>query len=292
MAKDKYKAVWVSHSSISDFLQCPKAYYLKNVYKDPNTGNKIKIITPALTLGLVVHNVIESLSQLPVDKRFQTPLFQKFNREWQKVSGKRGGFTDSDQEKEYKDRGERMIQKVVKNPGPVGGLAVKIQMDLPNFWLSEEDEIILCGKVDWLEYLPDTDSVNIIDFKTSRNKEEESSLQLPIYLLLVENCQKRAVEKASYWYLETDDKPSEVKLPESEDAKSEVLRIAQKIKLARQLEMYDCPEGEKGCRACQDFQRVLDGEGELVGQDEYGADVYVLPSNRQQEEENREGVVL
>lgn len=292
MAKDKYKAVWVSHSSISDFLQCPKAYYLKNVYKDPNTGNKIKITSPALSLGLTVHNVIESLSQLPVEKRFQTPLLQKFNSEWQKVSGKRGGFTDRKEEKDFKDRGEKMIQRVAENPGAVSGLAVKIQMDLPHFWLSEEDEIILCGKVDWLEYLPDTDSVNIIDFKTSRNKEEESSLQLPIYLLLVENCQRRKVEKASYWYLEVEDKPSEVKLPDYEEAWSEVLRVAQKVKLARQLEMYDCPEGKDGCRACREFQRILDGEGELVGQDEYGADVYILPSKSLVEEENREGIVL
>ncbi|KKQ37796.1 MAG: hypothetical protein US54_C0025G0014, partial [Candidatus Roizmanbacteria bacterium GW2011_GWA2_37_7] len=46
MAPDKFSAVWVSHTSISDFLQCPYAYYLKHVYKDPKTGHKMKIMSP------------------------------------------------------------------------------------------------------------------------------------------------------------------------------------------------------------------------------------------------------
>jgi hypothetical protein len=61
MAPDKYKAVWVSHSSIGDFLKCPRAYFLHNVYKDPKTGRKINIVSPALSLGLAVHTALESL---------------------------------------------------------------------------------------------------------------------------------------------------------------------------------------------------------------------------------------
>ena len=61
---DKYTAYWVSHSSINDFLKCPRAYFLKNVYKDPKTGRKIKLISPPLALGQAVHEVVESLSVL------------------------------------------------------------------------------------------------------------------------------------------------------------------------------------------------------------------------------------
>ena len=50
-SKDKYKAIWVSHSSISDYLNCPRLYYLRNVYKDPQTGKKISIINPAYGPG-------------------------------------------------------------------------------------------------------------------------------------------------------------------------------------------------------------------------------------------------
>jgi len=77
MAPDKFAATWVSHSSICDFQHCPRAYYLKNIYKDPKTNRKLQIISPPLALGQVVHTVLESLSKLPADKRFQNGfLFQ------------------------------------------------------------------------------------------------------------------------------------------------------------------------------------------------------------------------
>lgn len=191
---DKYKATWVSHSSISDFLACPRAYYLRNVYKDPKTGNKITVTNASLSLGQIVHEVIEELSLLPVDERLEISLVKKYDVAWKKVEGKIGGFKDKDQEIEYKERGVKMLERVEKNPGPILNKAIKIQTDfIPNYYLSEEDNIILCGKIDWIEYLEKTDSVHIIDFKTGKNEEDESSLQLPIYLLLATNLQSRPV---------------------------------------------------------------------------------------------------
>lgn len=286
MAKDKYTATWVSHSSISDFLACPRAYYLKNVYRNPDTGNKIQITTPPLSRGGAVHEVIESLSVLPTDKRFETSLIEKFDKIWEKYSGKKGGFTDSDAEIKYKRQGEEMLKNVTKNPGPLLKLAVKINMDLPYYWLSEEDELILCGKIDWIEYLPETDSVHIIDFKSGKKEENENSLQLPIYYLLAKNCQKRPIDKVSYWYIATRDKPTEQKLPDEEKVTKEILKIAKKIKLARQLESFRCPEGDDGCKFCQDYESILNGEGELVGNNDIGRDIYILDkSTRDSEQE-------
>src|SRR5712672_1627343 len=109
MAQDKYSAVWVSHTSICDYEQCPRAYYLKHVYKDSTTNHKIKLMSPPLALGQAVHEVIESLSVLPVEKRFDVPLIQKFELSWKKVSGEKGGFTNSETEQRYKVRGEEML---------------------------------------------------------------------------------------------------------------------------------------------------------------------------------------
>ena len=275
MPKDKYTAVWVSHSSISTFLKCPRAYYLQNVYKDPATGHKIKIISPPLALGQAVHVVLESLSVLPTVSRFKQPLLEKFEKSWKKVSGKNGGFLDSQNETIYKNRGIEMIQRVIKNPGPLKNLSVKMSQDLPYYWLSEDDNIILCGKVDWLEYLSDTDSVHIIDFKTSKYDESVESLQLPIYHLLVHNCQKRKVSKASYWYLDRSDDLQSKELPDLENSYLQVLKVAKQIKLARSLERFKCPQD--GCRDCLPFERILHGEGEFVGLDDFKADTYILP---------------
>lgn len=283
MAQDKYTAVWVSHTSISDYEECPRAYFLKHIYKDPKTNHKIKLMSPPLALGQSVHEVIESLSVLPVDDRFKEPLINKYNIAWKKVEGKRGGFTSSEVESRYRLRGEEMLKRVTDNPGPISHQAVKIKMDLPNYWLSEDENIILCGKIDWLEYLPVTDSVHIIDFKTGKNDEKEDSTQLPIYLLLVENCQKRKVEKASYWYLERNNELTPCELPSREDAHKRVLEAARKIKLARALEKFSCAQGT-GCHACKQYEAILRGEAELVGTDEYKADVYILPNNSSEQE--------
>lgn len=285
---DKYTATWVSHTSISDFLRCPRAYYLKNVYRDPKTNHKIKLMAPSLALGQAVHEVLESLSVLPKHSRFTDSLIEKFEKAWIKVTGKKGGFTSPESEYKYKTRGQDMIRRVMNNPGPISGLAIKIQMDLPYFWLSEEDNIILCGKVDWLEYLPDTDSVHIIDFKTGKAEEDPESLQLPIYRLLVERCQKRQASRASYWYLDSSDDLTSKELPDIETAQKNILDVARKVKLARQLERFKCSQGD-GCNTCSSMEAIIDKKAEFVGNDEYNADVYIL---QKQEQENREGLIL
>jgi ATP-dependent helicase/DNAse subunit B len=285
MPGDKYSAVWVSHTSICDFLDCPRAYFLKHVYKDPVTNHKIKLMSPPLALGQAVHEVLESLSILPLSERFKEPLINKFEISWKKVSGKKGGFLNEESEMRYKTRGEEMLKRVTNNPGPISRQAVKIKMDLPNYWLSEEENIILCGKIDWLEYLPVTDTVNIIDFKTGKNDEDGASLQLPIYLLLAENCQKREVSKMSYWYLQRNNDLTEYPLPDYDEANKKVLDVARKIKLARVLGKYSCSQGN-GCFACKPYEAILRGEAELVGTDEYNADVYILNSDLNDSEES------
>lgn len=275
MNTDKYAAVWVSHSSIADFLKCPRAYYLKNIYRDKATGNKIKLMSPPLALGQAVHEVIESLSCLPVAERFTEPLLVKFHIAWQKVNGKLGGFFDFEVENEYKKRGETMLGRLANNPGPLKNLAVKIKQDLPYYWLSDKDNIILCGRIDWLEYMPETQSVHIIDFKTGRHDETLESLQLPIYYLLAKNCQKHPVVKASYWYIDRLDKPTEQELPDADLATQKVVDVAKKIKIARKLGVFKCPQKD-GCSACKPFELIIKHEAEFVGTGSYNQDIYIL----------------
>lgn len=280
---DKFKAVWVSHSSIADFLKCPRLYYIRNVYKDPKTRHKITIMTPPLALGQAVHGVIEELSLLPVEERFSSKIYEKYDVEWKKVSGRMGGFKDTVQEKEYKDRGRRMLEKIMEKPGPLKNKALKIksiegETNLSWYWLSEEDNLILSGKIDWVEYLDKDDSIHIIDFKTGRNEEDKESLQLPIYTLLAKNLQKRNVSKISYWYLDdgVENDFVEMKLPDEHEAYKRVYEVAKRIKLGRQIEHLKCPKGDAGCYACRDLERVLRGEGEKVGESEYRQDIYIL----------------
>lgn len=274
--KDKYTAIWVSHSSIGDYLKCPRAYYFKNVYRDPKTNHKVSLISPPLALGQAVHDVIESLSALPVHERFGEPLNEKFERAWQKISGKLGGFRDDSEEKKFKDRGLLMIARVSEHPGPLKEKAVKIRQDLPYFWLSEDDNIILCGKIDWLEYVEATDSVKILDFKTGKFDEDSDSLQLPIYFLLVTACQSRPVTGIRYWYIDRDTEPVDVPIPDAEKARARVVEIAKRVALARKLGRFICKNDRDGCNACRPLEKVIAGNAHFVGVGGFDQDIYVL----------------
>lgn len=275
MSKDKFTAVWVSHSSMGDYLKCPRAYFLKNVYKNPKTNKKMSIMSPALALGQTVHEVVESLSVLPVEDRLKIPLLDKYNQAWAKVAGEKGGFKDDAQEQETKARGVAMLDRITQNPGPILQKAVKIRQDLPYFWLSEEDNIILCGKIDWLEYAAVTDSVSILDFKTGKYDEDPDSLQLPIYLQLVKNCQNRPVTGAAYWYLDRDDAPKPVALPDPSESYEKILTVARLVAAARKLKSFECPKGN-GCRDCRNLELAAAGNAKFVGLNDFGQEVYVV----------------
>ncbi|MDO8407672.1 MAG: PD-(D/E)XK nuclease family protein [bacterium] len=279
MAFDKYTAVWVSHSSMGDFLKCPRAYYLHNVYKDPKTKRKVTLVNGPLSLGHAVHMTLESLKTLPVEGRLARDLFADYELAWESVAGKRGGFTSVEEEAEHKARGHAMIERVVQHPGPLGQKTVRLPVvhnDMPhNIVLSEPDNIILCGLIDWLEYIEADDSIRVIDFKTGKHEEGEESLQLPIYLLLLGELQKRRVSGAAYWYLEKNDAPTSVALPDATSARENVLAVAKRIKAAREEKQFECPRGAGGCFACRPFEAIVRGEAEYVGASQDGRqDVY------------------
>ncbi len=268
--------LWVSHSKIRDFLDCPRAYFLRHIYKNPQTGNKINIMNPALALGNTVHDVLEEISQLSSEVRFKESLVERYEKAWRRVSGELGGFKSESEEEFYKKRGFQMIQRVINNPGPLINKAIKLHSSdefPPRYLLSQEENILLCGKVDWLEYFPDDDSVHIIDFKTGSHEEDIDSLQLPIYALLVKNLQKRKIKKISYWYLDKYDIPTEMTLPNFDEAHEKVLQVALQIKKIKQEKKYICLR--KGCFACRPLEQIANGKAKYIKTSGY-QDIYIL----------------
>lgn len=275
---DKYNAVWVSHSSMGDFIKCPRLYYLHNMYKDPETKNKISIVSPYMSLGIAVHEVLEGLGDFKSEVRMDRDLLKLFDDAWQKVTGVRGGFKTPDEEKEFKERGIKMLENVTKDPRFLPNKIIKLRRETmnPNFLIDEDKNIILNGLIDWIEYLPETDSLHIVDFKTGKREEDGESLQLPIYLLLCNALQKRKVTKASYWYLEND-KIVEKELPDLVKAKTDVLAVAYKVADARTKGEFKCPKGEVGCVHCIPYEKILkkDLSYKYVGVGGFKQDLYV-----------------
>lgn len=276
MSQEKYDALWVSHSSLSDFLTCPRAYFFRYVYRNPQTSRKITLMNPPLALGQAVHEVIDSLADLPVKDRFKESLVSRLEKVWVKITGQKGGFSSIPEEERYKMRAKAMLNRVSLHPGPLKNLAVRIKTDfMPNFWLSEKEGIILAGRIDWLEYLPQSDSIHIIDFKTGKGTEIDGSLQLPIYYLIATKCQNRPVTKVSYWYIDRSDIPVAESLPHLKETEAKILKIAKKTKLARQLNRFPCAQGNH-CRACLPLEKASRGLAQFVGVNDFGFEVYVL----------------
>jgi ATP-dependent helicase/DNAse subunit B len=286
---DKFTAVWVSHSSLGDFLRCKRAYYLHNIYKDPSTKRKINIVSPALSLGIAVHSVLESLRTFKQEERFTHNLLTDLEKEWEKVHGEKGGFSSKEEEKEMKERAIKMIEKAQEYKGPLMKKTILLPQErekkLPHFYLSEKENIILCGKLDWIEYKEEDDSLRIIDFKTGKKEERDDSLQLPIYTLLLHHLQKRKVSGAAYWYLENN-LLQEKELPSLKEAKEKVSLIAKQVKKAREEKDFLCPYGEEGCFACKPYEMIVQKKAHFVGVGEYNQDLYMIKKEGKEEKEN------
>ncbi len=271
---NKFKATWVSHSSLSDFKKCRRSYYFRNVYKD-DKKRKLSIASPHLSLGVGVHDQLEPLAWIPAADRLNVPFEDQFVKDFEKYRGEIGGFKDNDEFEFFKSRGIDMLGNVRKNPGPLIKPAYRMMKDkseLPWMWLSEKEEIILSGKVDWLE---EDGGMNVYDFKTSKSHSEDpGSLQLPIYQLLIKNLKNKTINKAFYWYIAIDKEPFEQTLPDYKNSYESVLELAMKVKEARASNDLKCPRN--GCWNCEPYERILKGEGKLVGIGGYGAATYFL----------------
>ncbi len=329
---DKYKAIWLSHSSISNYEKCPRLYYLANIYKDKGTNNKITIVTPHMSLGSAVHMVLEPLMEIKSEERKNVDLLNKYQKVWESFSGEKGGFkpinktliggveTDiiSDEEKEFYKKGKLMIENVqnqLKNAN-VSEIFIlnkkSIRQSLyykgnmvPNIVISEKENVILCGSIDWISF--EEHGVTVLDFKTGRNEESDDSRQLPIYKILFEGLQNKwKVSRYAYYYLLNDEiKYKEWESDLDKNNKDNIENICKKIideaikigveirdrryickwshdkkyideyKVRPNVENnFKCKKGDGGCRECIPYEKIIKGEAMYVGLSTYGQDAY------------------
>ncbi|MDP2671765.1 MAG: PD-(D/E)XK nuclease family protein [bacterium] len=270
--------IWVSHTSLNDFGKCKQLYYLRGLYRDQKYGNnfRIQVASPYLSLGEAVHDAIDQLiKRYPKGERSKDKLFYEFNRGWKLKPGKVGGFQSESQEKEFKARGEAMLERFwkhehFKNSEP-------ILVDFPKLPLIGQDEAILVGNFDWLE--KNESGLHILDFKTGQNEEEEGSRQLPLYAILGEHVLKKPVTKVSYWYLDKDDEPVEMTLPDLGGTLDEVKTQALEMQKAVNSKDFACTTDVGYCRACHDYHAAINDIAEHVATDfKRKREVFFLPT--------------
>ncbi len=261
---DPKKNLRVSHSSITDFNNCLRLYYFKNIYRNPKTGNRVQIVNPYLSLGSVVHDTIDEVVNFSPSRRSKISLLKKFDKVWSNYSGRRGGFISEKQEIEFRKRGELMIKKVQRSE-LLKKKSFKKEDDLMKINLFDGVELV--GAFDWIEILPDN-TFHIIDFKTGRSMEGKNSLQLPIYQFLAQKNYNQKVKKLSYWYLDKDNEPRANQINSTKS--SELLIRKKTLEMKNKIDVgnFSCDSKYHKCFWCRSYEGVISGQAEYIGLDE------------------------
>jgi hypothetical protein len=271
--------IWISHTSLNDFERCKQLYYLRNLYRDKKYGNffRIEVSSPFLTLGGTVHDAIDNFTtRYHGAERTKDNLMYEFKRGWSLKPGKIGGFRDDSQEKDFKARGEAMLERFFANKHFSQGRSIKI--DFPKLALIAPDTAILVGNFDWLE--ESEDGLHILDFKTGVGEEDDNSLQLPIYALLAEHNLKKPVVKVSYWYLDRDSEPVEKSVSDLKKTLKELQTRAENVCRSVQNKELTCIELDGYCRSCHDYHKTVNDLAEHVQTDfKRKREVFFLPYN-------------
>ncbi len=257
---DYKKILWVSHSAITSYDKCPHLYYLEYEYRNPETGNRIQIVNPYLSLGLAVHETVEELKTVAIIKRTKISLKDSFSEIFEKYRGLKGGFLSRKKEEDFFKRGLEMVRRIEES-NFLSLPSITTKTNFPTVNLIGEG-VKLVGNIDWIEHLP-SKGAHIIDFKTGNAKESNGSLQLPIYTLLAKENLKEKVEKVSYWYLQHDDNPVEQEMKDTKEALNVITEKAKEIKKAITENFFPCNYGKR-CFSCRDYEKIFSGESELV----------------------------
>ena len=263
--------IYLSYTSLKDFLKCPNAYFLKNIYRDPKSGFRVQIASPHLSLGSTVHDATKWYLEMGGQVTYEQ-LEKKFRNLWLKYSGKRGGFSSKKEEAIFGKRGLKMLDNFLNNAQRLGKGAKA--MPFPKYNLVED--IVLIGNFDFVEELEDG-SLGVVDFKTGVS-DEKDPLQLYIYAILAEANLGKPVSRASFWYLDREDAPREIVLDPLAGKLDWLAEKAKQLKLALQNNGWVCIKKDQGlCYDCRDHQAILDGKGEFQFTDyRYKKDIYFL----------------
>ncbi len=262
--------IFISYTSLKDFLKCPRSYYLKNIYRDPKTGFRLQVASPYLSLGSTVHDSVKWFLDLE-DKPTLDETIKKFRNLWLKFRGKKGGFSSREEEGNFGSRGLKMLENFYQNWQVLEKKAPEITFPKYNLL----DNIVLIGNFDYIGEKEDG-SLHVVDFKTGANDEDDPT-QLYIYSILAEANFGKSVSAAGFWYLDREDTPRDIVLDPLEPKLEWLKDKAKELKQAIELGEWVCVKGDQFCRDCRDYQAIIDGKGQFQFSDyRYKKDVYYL----------------
>ena len=147
--------VMLSASDIETYRLCPLKYKFARVFRIPQEP------TIHQRFGIVLHQVLERFHKSPAPAREE--LFELFEASW-----RRGGFGDSDDELQFRERALHALELYWERVRDQEGEPEWFERSF-SFQLGPH---LLRGRVDRVDRLPDG-SYELIDYKTGKAKTEE-----------------------------------------------------------------------------------------------------------------------
>jgi DNA helicase II / ATP-dependent DNA helicase PcrA len=181
----------LSASDIETYRLCPLKYKFGRVFRIPQES------TINQRFGIALHTVLERFHKSPDAGREQ--LFELFESSW-----RRGGFGDSDDELQFRERGIEALERYWENTRDELGEPVWFERSF-SFQLGPH---VIRGRVDRVDRRPDG-SYEVIDYKTGRSKtaaELQSDVQLSIYQMGARESWGVETSAHSYYYVMTAEK--------------------------------------------------------------------------------------
>ncbi|HYI81084.1 MAG TPA: ATP-dependent DNA helicase [Thermoleophilaceae bacterium] len=181
----------LSASDIETYRLCPLKYKFGRVFRIPQES------TINQRFGIALHTVLERFHKSPDAGREQ--LFELFESSW-----RRGGFGESDDELQFRERGIEALERYWENTRDEDGEPVWFERSF-SFQLGPH---VIRGRVDRVDRRPDG-SYEVIDYKTGRSKtaaELRSDVQLSIYQMGARESWGVETSAHSYYYVMTAEK--------------------------------------------------------------------------------------
>lgn len=195
----------LSASDLTLYLTCPLKYKFARVFGIPQEP------TINQRFGILMHNVLERFHKEPPEPGDELRALNRlFEAGW-----RRGGFGNSDDEMQYRDRGREALRLYWER---------ERLSDSEPVWLERKFDFKVAdhhvrGRVDRVDRLPDG-NYELIDYKTGERKTEEdldSDLQLALYRLAAREAWEIEATCASYDYVLDAEKVAAPMRPDDAD---------------------------------------------------------------------------
>ena len=164
----------LSSSKINTYNSCSYKYRLKYIDKVPEQKTRA-----SSEFGLIIHAILEEYHSLPKEKQSTDELLSLLEKYWRKDS-----FEYRLRADEFKKQGKEVLsdyfQFISENPLNVVGVEKHFS------YVMKDLNVNISGKIDRIDKVGDT--LNIIDYKTSRKKEKaKNNIQLALYIQAINN---------------------------------------------------------------------------------------------------------